>query len=764
VSLPWIGLWRRLTNGKTRGKTGLPIEFAGKSVKIVARPRWIASLLESPKPTAKTNCQTTAAPHLPVEDEPMFSGKFRPLVSTTVIMAAFALINSLVEADDFAIRDGDTVAFLGDSITAARTYGKLIENYTLLRYPDRKVQFINLGKGGETAAGGLARLEKDVFGRGVTLLTVAYGINDIGWGFHADDEHRQRYLNSIRDIVRQCRARSIRVVVCSAAITGADPDKTENDFLQIMCDDGLKLARENGGQTIDVQRTMREIQRRVLKANGAVTDVSKHESLHTADNVHLSDLGQTAMAYAILKGFAAPAQVSSVTIEGGERKLLEASGCQITDLTGTPERLEFTRLDDGLPLNAQTFFALHFRFIPIPEELNQYQLQIKSLAKADYELTVEGRKVGTYSAQQLEQGVNLSSATADPWVPGGPWDAQANILHSLTEARDKLDLSARLTAEYLSQSAAAAPYLAEVTRSNLQLEAMQRQIAKPRPYRFVLQKVDDPKAPQAPVKAPAKMSDAERAVRMVPTQIAGTYRGGELQELRVHDRIAYVVKPTGKVDPAKRWLWEFPFWLGVNDGFGSLQHRHYLEQALAAGFHVAGIDVGPSCGSPAAAAVCQAFHERVTDEFGLNRRARIMGQSHGGLIAYGWAFRNPTCVERIAGICPATDFRSWPTLPNVINFPVKGLDYKLTLPELTDRITEFNPVDNLAPLAKAGVKILHIHGDKDEVVPMNANSTEIARRYQQSGGTAKIVVIEGLGHGGQELYQSEPLLQFLLSD
>ena len=113
----------------------------------------------------------------------MFSGKFRPLVSTTVIIAAFALINSLVEADDFAIRDGDTVAFLGDSITAARTYGKLIENYTLLRYPDRKVQFINLGKGGETAAGGLARLEKDVFGRGVTLLTVASGINDIGWGF-----------------------------------------------------------------------------------------------------------------------------------------------------------------------------------------------------------------------------------------------------------------------------------------------------------------------------------------------------------------------------------------------------------------------------------------------------------------------------------------------------------------------------------------------------------------------------------------------------
>ena len=47
-----------------------------------------------------------------------------------------------VSADDFALRDNDTVVFLGDSITAARTYGKLIENYTLLRFSERRVRFI----------------------------------------------------------------------------------------------------------------------------------------------------------------------------------------------------------------------------------------------------------------------------------------------------------------------------------------------------------------------------------------------------------------------------------------------------------------------------------------------------------------------------------------------------------------------------------------------------------------------------------------------
>jgi alpha-beta hydrolase superfamily lysophospholipase len=257
---------------------------------------------------------------------------------------------------------------------------------------------------------------------------------------------------------------------------------------------------------------------------------------------------------------------------------------------------------------------------------------------------------------------------------------------------------------------------------------------------------------------------AERAAKMVPTKIEANYTGGELVELRVHERMAYVVKPTGTVDPEKRWLWEFPFWLGINDGFGNLQHRNYIEKLLAAGFHVAGVDVGPSCASPSAAKVCQAFYERAVADYGLNQRARIMGQSHGGLIAYGWAFRNPTCVERIAGICPATDFRTWPSLPNVINFPAKGLGYDLTLEELTQRSAEFNPVDNLAPLAKAGVKILHIHGDKDDLVPMGANSTELARRYEALGGSAEIVVLRGLGHGGQVLYESEPLLKFLMGE
>jgi predicted esterase len=265
----------------------------------------------------------------------------------------------------------------------------------------------------------------------------------------------------------------------------------------------------------------------------------------------------------------------------------------------------------------------------------------------------------------------------------------------------------------------------------------------------------DPKQPPQP--------DPQYIQRMIPAKIAGTYTAGKLIELRVHGRMAYLIKPTGRVDSQKRWVWTFPFWLDINDGHGRLHHRFYVDKLLAAGFHVAGIDVGTSCGSPTAAAVCHEFYRLLVDQYDLNPRVRLIGQSNGGLMAYAWAFRHPGCVDRIGGICPATDFRTWPTLPNVVNFPDKGLGYGLTHEQLAARVAEFNPIDNLAPLAKAGVKILQIHGDKDELVPTEANSLELARRYKKLGGSAQIVLIPGLGHGGMPLYESTPLIDFLMA-
>ena len=62
--------------------------------------------------------------------------------------ALLILLASLgIARADFALRDGDTLAFLGDSITAARGYTKIVEHYTLMRYPDRKIRLYDRRRG-----------------------------------------------------------------------------------------------------------------------------------------------------------------------------------------------------------------------------------------------------------------------------------------------------------------------------------------------------------------------------------------------------------------------------------------------------------------------------------------------------------------------------------------------------------------------------------------------------------------------------------------
>lgn len=409
-----------------------------------------------------------------------------------LLAALVGVINASAAAPapaDFALRDGDTLVFLGDSITAARGYTKIVEHYTLMRYPERRVRFFNAGKGGDTASGAVARLERDVFSKGATVVTAAFGVNDIGWGMKATPENEQRYLEGVSNIVTQCQARKIRVFICSPAITAEAPDKAENGFLQRMTDGGMALAKALGAEAIDVQRGMRAVQRRVVEANAKETDPKKLTRLHVEDGVHLNDLGQLAMAFAMLKGLGAPAEVSSVSLDARTGAALDVRGCSISKIAQDTNGIAFTRLDRGLPLNLGTFSSLQHRWVPIPEGVNQYRLAVTNLPTGDYEIRVEGRLLGKATAEKLARGLNIASMTADGWEPGGPWDAQSDIVKELVDARDKLWMSGVKRGNYNANH----PQRSKLDRQTRDLDnrlvAQQRAQAKPYPYRFEIRRV-----------------------------------------------------------------------------------------------------------------------------------------------------------------------------------------------------------------------------------------------------------------------------------
>ncbi len=411
-----------------------------------------------------------------------------PRLRLLLLLFAAALAAPFSRAD-FALRDGDTVVFLGDSITAARGYTKIVEHYTLMRFPERQVHFRNAGWGGDTAAGAQQRLERDVFGQGATVVTGVFGVNDIGWGMKADEEHKQRYLDGLRGIIAEGQRRKVRVFICSPAITAEAPDKAETGFLQKMTDEGLDLAKSLGAGAIDLQRGMREIQRRVLAANETEADPKKHSSLHVADGVHLSDLGQLAMAFAMLQGLGAPADVSSMEIDANTNALVAAEGAEVTAIEPRENGLAFTRLDRGLPLNLGILSGLNYRFVPLPEGLNRYRLTVKNLPPGSYEIRVEKRLLGKVEARQLGQGMNLSSMTADGWEPGGPWDAQSGVVKELVEARDRLWMGALLRRRFAGAHPNADRLAQETQEIDNRLHALQHAMARPYPYRFEIQRV-----------------------------------------------------------------------------------------------------------------------------------------------------------------------------------------------------------------------------------------------------------------------------------
>ena len=118
-----------------------------------------------------------------------------------------------------------------------------------------------------------------------------------------------------------------------------------------------------------------------------------------------------------------------------------------------------------------------------------------------------------------------------------------------------------------------------------------------------------------------------------PESIARPYPDGELVHVTIEGRKAFVIRPTKTLDSQRRWVWVTPAYLALPDARGVVEHRMYVDRFLGAGLHVAGIDVGATCGSPRGAEVYQKFYEHVTTTEKLNRKARMLGQSNGGLIS-----------------------------------------------------------------------------------------------------------------------------------
>jgi pimeloyl-ACP methyl ester carboxylesterase len=233
------------------------------------------------------------------------------------------------------------------------------------------------------------------------------------------------------------------------------------------------------------------------------------------------------------------------------------------------------------------------------------------------------------------------------------------------------------------------------------------------------------------------------------------WHGFDRYEFEVGGKTASVVVPK-ETAQGKPWVWHGEF-------FG---HKPAPDVALLGrGFHIVYLRVPDMLGSPGAVEHWNTLYQELTSKYGFAKKVSLVGLSRGGLYCYNWAIANPEKVACIYGDAPVCDFKSWPGGKG----KGKGSprDWKLVLERFGFQndaeaiASRANPVDNLEPLAKAQVPLLHVYGDADDVVPWDENTGVIAERYKKLGGDITLIAKPGVGHHPHGLDDPTPIVEFI---
>jgi pimeloyl-ACP methyl ester carboxylesterase len=150
---------------------------------------------------------------------------------------------------------------------------------------------------------------------------------------------------------------------------------------------------------------------------------------------------------------------------------------------------------------------------------------------------------------------------------------------------------------------------------------------------------------------------------------------------------------------------------------------------LAKGFHIVTGPVPYNSDGPQIPH-WNAVYKRLTD-CGFSRKPVMEGDGGAAGEAYAWAIENPDKVSCIYAENPV----------------------------LRSNMAKTQPLDNLAPLAKAGVPLLHVCGSLD---PWLADNTRVVeKRYKELGGQITVIIAEGEGHYLLGPRDTKPVVDFI---
>ena len=199
-----------------------------------------------------------------------------------------------LHAAEIIVKDGQKIAFLGDSITASGWNNPIgYVNLTIagLEANGIKVTAIPAGIGGHKSNQMLERLERDVLDKKPDWMILSCGLNDVWHG--AQGVPIEEFKSHVTVIIDKCLAAGVVVVILTTTVIGEDLNNSYNKQLSSYNKFLRSLANEKNCLLADVNTMFQTL----------IKTSPKPGRVLTSDGVHMNAEGDKVMAMGILHVF-----------------------------------------------------------------------------------------------------------------------------------------------------------------------------------------------------------------------------------------------------------------------------------------------------------------------------------------------------------------------------------------------------------------------------------------------------------------------------
>jgi lysophospholipase L1-like esterase len=361
-------------------------------------------------------------------------------LSVTIFVASALFIGSSLRAQDFYLQDRDRVTFYGDSITAQRYYTRHIQDFVETRYPTLQVTYHNAGVPGDKVTGGYAgdaalRVKRDVEPWAPTVLTVMLGMNDGGY-VPPDPKIFADYQTGYEKLLTLLRATAPNARITLIENTPYDEITHGTEFAGFMATTERNaaatpaLGRREGLPIVDDYTPVKQLLERATAVNPSLASLLVIGRIHPSEPVHWI------MAESVMKAWHIDAVVSAVTLSAASQKVGQSLRTQVTAVSIHGNVLTWDQLDQALPLPFDFEDPLMNFVLAISDiaSSDQEVLKVADLQSGQYTLTIDKMNVGTFSADQLADGVNLALLKTPMWNQAREYNGYLEQRSHLEEA------------------------------------------------------------------------------------------------------------------------------------------------------------------------------------------------------------------------------------------------------------------------------------------------------------------------------------------